>query len=154
MELHEQRLQCLKMAFELGGKPDAVLSAAQQLFEFVTGSRGTSTIEMLEEQTNSTEKSDDVPPDTIAACGTALVMQESGDLADAVTEPLVENTATLPDAAIECSGSDFDPVEQAVEALTETAPEAPPVEEGVVATEADTSSPTSKGEPELPASLN
>ena len=34
MDLHEQRMQCLKMAFDLGGKPEAVLSAAQQLLDF------------------------------------------------------------------------------------------------------------------------
>ena len=37
MDSQEHRMQCLRMAFELGGKPDMVLSAAEQLLMFVTG---------------------------------------------------------------------------------------------------------------------
>jgi hypothetical protein len=154
MELHEQRLQCLKMAFELGGKPDAVLSAAQQLLEFVTGPSGPSTIEPLDERTKTTKSSDDVAPDTIAACGTALVMQESGDLADAVTEPMAESTEISSDAAIEHADSDFDPGDQIVEPPSEAAPEAPSAKEGEVPTETAAPSTASNSEPELPASVN
>ena len=85
MDLHEQRMQCLKMAFDLGGKPEAVLSAAQQLLDFVSGPLPT-----IEETAVADEPVTDAPvaaepvPDPIAACGTALVMQEGGELADAV----------------------------------------------------------------------
>ena len=37
MDLQQQRMECLKMAFELGGKTDPIVSAAQQLLEFVAG---------------------------------------------------------------------------------------------------------------------
>ena len=36
MDLQEHRMQCLRMAFELGGKPDAVIAAAQKMVDFVT----------------------------------------------------------------------------------------------------------------------
>ena len=35
MDLQQQRMECLKMAFELGGKTDPIVGAAQQLLDFV-----------------------------------------------------------------------------------------------------------------------
>jgi hypothetical protein len=35
MDLQQQRKECLKMAFELRGNTDPIISAAQQLLEFV-----------------------------------------------------------------------------------------------------------------------
>ena len=37
MDQHDQRMECLRMAFELGGKAEPVVSAAQQLLDFVAG---------------------------------------------------------------------------------------------------------------------
>ena len=45
MDLQQQRMECLKMAFELGGKTDPIVGAAQQLFEFVAGKQALSTTE-------------------------------------------------------------------------------------------------------------
>ena len=36
MDLEELRLNCLRMAYELGGKSEAVISAANDLLSFVT----------------------------------------------------------------------------------------------------------------------
>lgn len=94
MDLHEQRMQCLKMAFDLGGKPEAVLSAAQQLLEFVSGPTPMVASAVTADETlNDARVSTETVPDPIAACGTALVMQEGGELADAVA------TAEPPSAA-------------------------------------------------------
>jgi hypothetical protein len=37
MDQQDLRLQCLKMAFELGGNTEAVISAAQRMFNFIAG---------------------------------------------------------------------------------------------------------------------
>jgi hypothetical protein len=85
MDLHEQRMQCLKMAFDLGGKPEAVLSAAQQLLDFLSGP-----VPQVETKADAEEPVTDAlvaaetVPDPIAACGTVLIMEEGGELADAV----------------------------------------------------------------------
>ncbi len=85
MDLHEQRMQCLKMAFDLGGKPETVLLAAQQLLDFVCRPSPTVDAKITEEATTAAAPvTPDTLPDPIAACGTALVMQEGGELADAV----------------------------------------------------------------------
>ncbi|MBY0224919.1 MAG: hypothetical protein K2Q28_03845 [Hyphomicrobium sp.] len=109
MDLHEQRMQCLKMAFDLGGKPEAVLSAAQQLFDFVTGP-----VPTVEAKTDAHEPVIEAPvaeetvPDPIAACGTVLVMQEGGELADAVTtaDPLPAAAEAEEAAVAELASSD------------------------------------------------
>ncbi len=101
MDLHEQRLQCLKMAFELGGKPEPVLSAAQQLLDFLNpkpqSEAGDAPI------AHASSVSEPVPepvPDPIAACGTALVMPEGGELADAVPTSADASTVVAePDAS-------------------------------------------------------
>ncbi|MFM9978876.1 MAG: hypothetical protein ACKVOP_12645, partial [Sphingomonadaceae bacterium] len=127
MDLQDQRMQCLKMAFDLHGNPDTVLAAAQRMLDFVTGSSS---------QTSATEDTtapiasefvapaavaavvvadamiDDAPAaalvaaeasvaDPIAACGTALVMPEGGNLEDAVTADVaaVEAVAEATEAA-------------------------------------------------------
>lgn len=36
MDPQELRLNCLQMAYELGGKPEAIISAANDLMSFVT----------------------------------------------------------------------------------------------------------------------
>ena len=97
MDLQQQRMECLKMAFELRGNTDPIVSAAQQLLEFVTGTEASPATEAPAELVTSpqapTEEQVAVTPseppveapsaEAIAACGTALVLPESGELADA-----------------------------------------------------------------------
>jgi hypothetical protein len=89
MDLEELRLNCLRMAHELGGKSDAVISAANDLLTFVMNGPAADARTLAPEPA-----APDVPAaepavaDRIAACGTALEMPESGDLAQA--EPVVE----------------------------------------------------------------
>ena len=96
MDLQEQRMQCLKMAFELGGKPEPILSAAQQLMDFITGKpqpemlvaadspAETVQVAMPEQAAAPEAAPEAVISDPIAACGTALVMPAGGELADAI----------------------------------------------------------------------
>ncbi len=74
MDLQELRLSCLKMAYEHGGKPEALLSAANALMDFI-----------LKDPAPAVAASEPAPqpvsPEAIAACGTALQMPEGGDLA-------------------------------------------------------------------------
>ena len=98
MDLQQQRMECLKMAFELGGKIDPIVGAAQQLLDFVAGKQAQPTTEpaaettvtavpLVEEHAASTapENVAETPSaDAIAACGTVLVLPESGELADAM----------------------------------------------------------------------
>ena len=37
MDLEDKRMQCLRMAVELGGNVDAVIAAAQRMFDFIKG---------------------------------------------------------------------------------------------------------------------
>jgi hypothetical protein len=122
MDLHEQRMQCLKMAFDLGGKPEAVLSAAQQLLDFLSGPVPTvETKADAEEPVTEALVAEETVPDPIAACGTVLVMQEGGELADAVAtgDPLPA-AAEAEEAAVAEFASSSD---------SETAAAADPVEE-------------------------
>ena len=122
MDLQQQRMECLKMAFELGGKTDPIVSAAQQLFEFVAGKQAQPTTEAPGEPATTPTTSAENPvantaPETaveapsaeaIAACGTALVLPESGELADAkpsteAEQPTVPATTETAVAPIEAS---------------------------------------------------
>jgi len=107
MDLQQQRMECLKMAFELRGNTDPIVSAAQQLLEFVTGTQESPASEApavlaTSPQAPTEEQVAVTPPETtveapsaeaIAACGTALVLPESGELADAVPVPQPEQQA-------------------------------------------------------------
>lgn len=107
MDLQEQRMECLRMALELGGKPDSIISAAEQLLDFVTGNpqpgskAGVEPAHVAtpaaapERQAVLEAAAEAVVPDAIAACGTVLVMPEGGDLADAIP------TAEVSSAAVE-----------------------------------------------------
>ena len=127
MDLQQQRMECLKMAFELGGKTDPIVGAAQQLLDFVAGKQAQSTTEqpaetaatavpLAEEQAASTasENVAETPsPEAIAACGTVLVLPESGELADAIpsaeaeqpTAPAATETAETAIAASSETGT-------------------------------------------------
>ena len=96
MDQRDQRMECLRMAIELGGKAEPIVSAAQQLLDFVSGTQhpgiAASTelvsVEAAEPQPGPAAAPEAVATDAIAACGTALVMPEGGALADAM--PSVE----------------------------------------------------------------
>jgi hypothetical protein len=133
MDLHEQRMQCLKMAFELGGKPEAVLSAAQQLLDFITGPPSATPKDVFdieaaaapsqpEETASEASAVEEAVSDPIAACGTALIMEEGQDLADAV--PAAFETAATGDAAPAADA----PETPSEVGTIEEAGEAPPVE--------------------------
>ena len=91
MEQHDRRMECLRMAFELGGKADPVVSAAQQLLDFVAGPPSAVQPAQVATTEGAAEEQESARPadDAIAACGTVLVMPEGGGLEDAVqsTEP-------------------------------------------------------------------
>ena len=127
MDLQQQRMECLKMAFELGGKTDPIVGAAQQLLDFVAGKQAQPTTEqaaettvtavpLVVEQATSTapENVAETPSaDAIAACGTVLVLPESGELADAI--PSAEAEQPTAPAATETA-------ETPIEASSETGP--------------------------------
>ena len=110
MDLQQQRMECLKMAFELGGKTDPIVGAAQQLLDFVAGKQAQPIVEevakptptlvpLAEEQAASTapENVAETPsPDVIAACGTVLVLPESGDLPMRFQAPKSSNRRRRP----------------------------------------------------------
>jgi hypothetical protein len=123
MDLHDQRMQCLKMAFELGGKPETVLSAAQQLLDFLSGPAA----EVASPSIAEVRGAEETVPDPIAACGTALVMQEGGELADAVA------TAEPPEVAVEevAAADVSSPVDET--ASSEAVEEAPAASDDTVA---------------------
>ena len=105
MDLQDTRMQCLRMAAELGSNVDAVIAAAQRMFDFVNGAEAAAPaaetspepIAVAEPQaevataqpsaTAEAETSEPLVADPIAACGTALVMPESGNLAEALPSP-------------------------------------------------------------------
>ena len=88
MDVQETRMQCLKLAMELSGKPEAVLSAAEQLLNFVTGGKP-SAADLTTQSTPAAEpEAVEATPepqivDAIAACGTVLAIPDGGGLADA-----------------------------------------------------------------------
>ena len=73
MDLEELRLNCLRMAFELGGKSEAVISAANDLLSFVTkGPTADTLASALEPATTVGEPCEisapaDEPPPTLRA---------------------------------------------------------------------------------------
>jgi hypothetical protein len=109
MDLQDKRMQCLRMAAELGGKVDAVIAAAERMFDFVKGAEPAAPayaptsdsspepIAVAEPQAEvATAQADAIAEaatseplvaDPIAACGTALVMPEGGNLAEALPSP-------------------------------------------------------------------
>ena len=101
MDQEELRLNCLRMAYELGGKTDAIISAANDLMSFVTkgptadshASAPEATVAEGAPSEVSASAAEPAATDRIAACGTALEMPESGDLAHA--EPAVEVMAAV-----------------------------------------------------------
>ena len=156
MDLQDQRMQCLKMAFELGGDTERVLTAAQRMLDFVAGAAQPAvpvaepaSPEPAAEPASVMEEKPEAPAaavaetvaaepllrrplsrrrwrhvvaDPIAACGTALVMPESGNLADALPSP--ETVEAVADPA------------PAAESTVETAPAAEAAGEVIAAEEA------------------
>jgi hypothetical protein len=148
MDLHEQRMQCLKMAFDLGGKPEAVLSAAQQLLDFLSPPAPTMEAKAdAEEPTTEAPAAAETVPDPIAACGTVLVMQEGGELADAVaTVDPAPVAAEAEEAAIPESAAPAIETAEAIETVEEIPAE--PAEIEAVAEAADTATAAEAVEPE------
>lgn len=145
MNLQEQRALCLRMAFEMGAKPNALITAAEELMSYIE--RGVEppaqqAIPVAEALPSPTPTSEVADP--IAACGTALVLPESGDLAEAVVAaetvviaaeseaPVSEATPepALPEAGAEDVAAaevaetqpDLEATTEAVEAAEEVAP--------------------------------
>jgi hypothetical protein len=127
MDPQELRLNCLRMAHELGGKPEAIISAANDLMNFVTkGPPADVSAPAPEAAVIAGASAEIIEPtaepvatDRIAACGTALEMPESGDLAHA--EPTVEVKAA----------TEAEPVAPAE--VTEAAPPEATAEEAAIA---------------------
>ena len=87
MDLHDQRIACLRMAIDMGCKPNSVIQVASELMGFVL-SGVTSPTPAPSTETASAE--------AIAACGTALPMAEAAVLAAAQATP--DAVASTPDA--------------------------------------------------------
>ena len=107
MDAQDTRMQCLKMAMELGGKPDAVLSAAEQILNFVTGAKPATNDPAIEKHVIEdfvVAVPEATIVDTIAACGTALEIPDGGNLTDAVlpVDAVTSEIAAAADAPAEC----------------------------------------------------
>jgi len=169
MDLEELRLNCLRMAYELGGKPEAIISAANDLLSFVTKGPTTSARESAPEAAGtegapsevSAPAAEPAVTDRIAACGTALEMPDSGDLAHA--EPSVEaKTATEAEpaatpevtepseVAAEEAATDAVPTVEAESIEPTASPSPEPVEPLTEATNGGSASPTAGPEVEKP----
>jgi hypothetical protein len=114
---------------ELGGKTEAIISAANDLMNFVTkgpsADAGAAALEPAGAPNEvSAPAAEPVVTDRIAACGTALEMPESGDLAHA--EPVIEvKAATEAEPAAAAEETEAVPSEAAAEEVaTITAPTA------------------------------
>jgi hypothetical protein len=103
----DHRMECLRMAFELGGKTEPIVSAARQLLDFLHGREEqlaeanpepTLAETLAVEATVTPETAPPVASETIAACGTAMLIPEGGELADAV--PNVEASQGSPPEAV------------------------------------------------------
>ena len=103
----DHRMECLRMAFELGGKTEPIVSAARQLLDFLHGREEQSAEANPEptltetpavETTVTLEAAPPLAAEAIAACGTAMLIPEGGELADAV--PYVESSQDPPPEAV------------------------------------------------------
>lgn len=91
MDLSDQRMACLRMAMDLNCNTEPLLKAASGLMAFIASGDATPAVEVKQEEQPAAEASalvESLTPaepaiDPIAACGTALQMPESGELADA-----------------------------------------------------------------------
>jgi len=103
----DHRMECLRMAFELGGKTEPIVSAARQLLDFLHGREEqlaeanpepTLTETPAAEATCTPEEEAPPAAEAIAACGTAMLIPEGGELADAV--PNIEASEASPPEAV------------------------------------------------------
>ncbi len=142
MDLQDTRMQCLRMAAELDGNVDAVLAAAQRMFDFVKGAEpaerayvpaannSPESVAVAEPQAEvataqagaiaEAATSEPLVTDPIAACGTALVMPESGNLAEALPSP---EAVTAAEAQVEVAAEEAAAEIKAEEAPAEAAAE-------------------------------
>ena len=89
MDLQEQRITCLRMAVDMGCKPDAVIATATELMSFVTDGAASPPTTVAEPQAPVA--------DAIAACGTALPASETAGLV--LAQPTDEAPAEAPAVA-------------------------------------------------------
>jgi hypothetical protein len=172
----DQRMQCLRMAIELGGKTEPIVSAAQQLLDFVHGkerqemktsaepaldetpaveqaSAPAETAAAVEQSVAPAETSEPIAADAIAACGTAMVMPESGDLADAV--PSLDAAEASPPAAAEPASQPEATTEQVAAApAAEPASVDQPIEASVAETQSSELAPPTEEASEVHANEN
>lgn len=168
MEPHELRLNCLQMAYQLGGKHDAILFAANELMNFVTKGPAPEAVPVPEQVAATaveTEASIVVPEQTaddrIAACGTALEMPESGDLAeatpaaeaDASTELVTTDDKAAGDASSDSAAAETEAAPAKV-AVEEAASSAEPVAETVSAEASASEAAAAPTVEELPAVID
>ena len=125
MDLQDHRMACLRMAFELQGKHEHILKAANDFHAFVTTGELPAPAPMVLVASPQEAIAAETAEDAIAHCGTALEMPESGDLAD----------AELP--AVEATPAEAPAVEAAAEDAVATPDETPPTAhaDGAVADE-------------------
>ena len=92
MDLQDQRIACLRMAIEMGCKPDSVVATATDLMNFITSAAPTVPITVTTPEVSDAER--------IAACGTEVPMTETADLAlaVAVAAPLVASEEGMPES--------------------------------------------------------
>jgi hypothetical protein len=114
MDLRDKRMECLRMAAELGGNVDAVIAAAQRMLDYVNAAEpaavkdppaATSSFETVADPASQKDVAAQIVEiatvealvaDPIAACGTILVIPESGSLGDAVPDPESETDSEAP----------------------------------------------------------
>ena len=121
MDLQEQRITCLRMAIDMGCKPDAVIATATELMSFVTGGAASQAATVAEPQAPVA--------DAIAACGTALPASETAGLvlAQSKSEAPAEAPAAA-DQAVETEAVATEPGPGPAEAApVEASPEPAPV---------------------------
>jgi hypothetical protein len=135
MDLSDQRMACLRMAMELNCKTEPLLQAANELMAFVAHGPAAAAQPAEIQELSAAEPA----VDAIAACGTALVMPEGGELAlaevtvaEVTAAAPVDETATESEEAVSeaapAAQESADPVAEAVpeaEAAAEAAEAAP-----------------------------
>jgi hypothetical protein len=144
MDLQDQRIACLRMAIEMGCKPDSVVATATDLMNFITSAAPTVPTTVTTPEVSEAER--------IAACGTEVPMTETADLALApvvaaasaeaisaqapleVTPATDEATdvepASVEPATVVSAATLQEPTTPVAEAAGETAPVAEPTPQG------------------------
>ena len=124
MDLSDQRLACLRMAMDLNCNTEPLIKAANELMAFVANGPPAPAAAEVKEDLKQTEAAAESVLDPIAACGTALQMPESGELALAEAANSNGATEVAPEAEVAVAEAASAETE-VIEALAEdAAPEA------------------------------